>query len=608
MIRGIQKLGAASMATVLTLGVMGVWPASADDSVIGQGGGSVILVLDGSGSMAESAGGGQNRMEAAQDGLRAVIDALPDDANVGLRVYGSTISDGPGSCEDSELLVPVDTVDKAKLKAGVDKLKPLGNTPIAHSLRKAFDDLPKEGPRSIVLVSDGEENCGGDPCRVARELKDKGAEFYVDVVGLQVDGKSRNQLTCIASAGGGTYYDVQDIGQLDATLKRASVRAARGYVESGLPVEGGTSAAEAEELTDGRWLDSIGDSGAEFYTVPDAGQGSLHVSVSTRTTSDRLTAIEELNIALANSAGQRCVSERAFVGGANNEKAPYAAYAVIGPEERATCGEGPYVLSVEPPEVDEVKPLEILVFSEPEVLNLDALPEPVGARDYSDETTAPAASGPATPVLGSVSFSGAPAVEPGLYSDSIIAGESLLYRVTGVGWGQQAVCDFTFGEVPGELGRYARAASASIYGPFRASLEEIGSSDNRTTYNGTEASVHVASPAVTFRNRDQTLGTVAGAAYAGDMYCALSLRSTRPEDDARFGEVPVTLSVAIVGDVAGEPEYASEPPETANDKAADDADGSGVWPWVAGAAAALLLAALLLWLVRRRRGRSSSQE
>src|SRR5699024_4759075 len=53
--------------------------------------GKLLLVLDASGSMAEDAGGGQTRIEAAKDALRTVVDELPDDAEVGLRVYGSDV-------------------------------------------------------------------------------------------------------------------------------------------------------------------------------------------------------------------------------------------------------------------------------------------------------------------------------------------------------------------------------------------------------------------------------------------------------------------------------------------------------------------------------------
>lgn len=585
--------------------------ASADESLIGQGGGAVVLVLDGSGSMKEASGDGRSRMEAAQDGLGKVVEALPDDAKVGLRVYGSTISDGAGSCEDSTLLVPVAQVDKPALTAGIEKLTPLGNTPIAYALEQGVKDLPNEGPRSIVLVSDGEENCGGDPCEVARDLRKQGTDFYIDVVGLQVDKASRDQLTCVASAGGGTYYDVQDISRLDSTLKRASVRAARGYVENGLPVEGGTSASDAAQIEDGQWLDTIGDSGAEFYSIPEAGKGTIHVSVSTRTTSDELTASEKLSISVAAADGETCGEADASVVGVGNTKAPYAAYLTITPQLTAECGDGPYVLAVEPPEVDGVKPLELLVQTEPEALNAAALPEAASGSDYS-AVTAPAAAGPAIPVLGSVSFTGAPELEPGLYTDSIVAGETLLYRVKGVGWGQQAVCDVTLGQAGGALSSgNVRATQARVYGPFRTEVTEILGDNDDGVYSGDELALHVASPALVYANRGSSDKILQGSATTGDVYCGISVRATSEKNDAEIGDVPVILSVAVAGEVTGEPDYASPPKASASETAAGkSASDDGGLPTGAiagmGLGAAVLLGLMVALLNRRRRAQSIS--
>ncbi|MET0927906.1 MAG: VWA domain-containing protein, partial [Aeromicrobium sp.] len=554
--RAISVLPLAAFVAICSTASL---PATADESVIGQGGGAVVLVLDGSGSMKESSGDGRTRMESAQDSLGKVVEALPADAKVGLRVYGSTISDGDGSCEDSTALVPVDQVDKAALTAGIEQLKPLGNTPIAYSLEQAVKDLPANGPRSIVLVSDGEENCGGDPCEVARDLRKKGTDFYIDVVGLQVDKASRGQLTCIASAGGGTYYDVQDIDRLDSTLTRASVRAARGYVENGLAVEGGTSAADAPTIDDGQWLDTIGDSGAEHYLIPDAGKGTLHLSVSTRTTSDDLTASEQLSISVGTAGGDVCAEADASVIGVGNTKAPYAAYLTVTPDVQATCGDGPYVLAVEPPAVDGVKPLELLVQTEPEATNAAELPEAVSGSGYSD-VSAPAAGGAPVPVLGSVSFTGAPELTPGVYSDTIVAGETLLYRVKDVGWGQQAVCDVTLGTAAGSLSSAnVRATQARVYGPFRTEVTEILGAHDDGVYSGDKLALHVASPALVYANRTASDKILQGSSTAGDVYCGISVRATSEKNDAELGDVPVTVSVAVTGEVAGEPEYASPP-------------------------------------------------
>ncbi|WP_162891320.1 VWA domain-containing protein [Aeromicrobium sp. A1-2] len=606
MLGGKQLVIALSTAGVLLVGIAAGGPVGAEDSVIGQGGGSVVLVLDGSGSMKESSGDGRTRMEAAQAGLRSVIKAVPADAKVGLRAYGSTISDGKGSCQDSELLVPVDTVDRPALTAGVKKLRPLGNTPIAYSLKQAFKDLPDKGPRSIVLVSDGEENCGGDPCEVARDLRKQGTDFYLDVVGLQVDAKARDQLTCIASAGGGTYYDVQDISRLDSTLKRASVRAARGYVENGLAVEGGTSASAPAAITDGQWLDTIGDSGVEHYSVPDPGKGTLHLSVSTRTTSDDLTASERLEIAVTTADGRRCAESDASVVGVGNTRAPYAAYTLVTPKVKADCGAGPYVLTVQPPKVEGVKPLEILVRTEPEVLNGAQLTESSSSQGYGD-VTGPADNGPITPVLGSVSFTGAPALDAGRYSDTIVAGETLMYRVRDVGWGQQAVCDLTLGAADGAVSSAnVRATQARVYGPFRTEVTEVLGKGDDGVYAGKDLTLHVASPALAYANRQSRNKVLRGSDSAGDVYCGVSVRATSSKNDVEIGEIPLTLSVAVVGDVAGAPEFATPPKKNADEKAdTDGSPGLSAGLIVGLGLAALVLLGILLAVLRRRLSRQA---
>jgi len=591
-------------------------PAQAqEESTLGQGGGSVILVLDGSGSMEEPAGGGQSRMEAAKDGLRKVIEKLPAESSVGLRLYGSTISDGPGSCEDSELVVPVEKVDKGALTDGVDSLEPLGNTPIAYALEQAVGDLPSEGPTSIVLVSDGEENCGGDPCQVARDLSDSGHDLYVDVVGLQVDDAARNQLTCIASAGGGTYYDVKDIEELPSTLTRTTVRGARGYEPAGQPVEGGTAAADPAPVGDGQWLDTVGDSGVEYYEIADPGPGTIHVSASTPPSSDSNTTAEVIDLEMTAADGTKCGTGRSFVQGASNAGSPFTATFSATPEIREKCGEGPYVVSVEAPDVTGVQPLELQVLSEPDVESVDGLPAASESRGFSDAAkgdTDPAAE--AVPAIGSPNFAGAPPVQPGTYSDSILSGETLFYRVPDVDWGQQVVCDIEIqpaSDAKSALAdkHYKKTFLARTYGPLKNPLVDPASTDHRAAYDGAESSTaHAATPQVRYLNRTSSDDAVQGAAIAGDYYCALTAQPLSGPIDTAMGEVPITVTVSVIG-AAGEgtPAYAADPEEFSQEAAAVGDDNGSPWLLVsAGIVVLVVLLALLWWALRRRRASSAA--
>ena len=177
--------------------------------------------------MKERAAAGETKIAAAKKALNRVIGSLPDDQSVGLRVYGAKVfsRDQPGACTDSQLVVPVDTSNRDKLRSAVASYRPYGETPIGHALQEAGKDLGGEGKRTIVLVSDGEPTCDPDPCEVARDLSQQGVDLKIDVVGLDVDGAARDKLRCIAGAGNGTYYDVDSSEEFAASLEKLATRA-----------------------------------------------------------------------------------------------------------------------------------------------------------------------------------------------------------------------------------------------------------------------------------------------------------------------------------------------------------------------------------------------
>ena len=152
----------------------------------------VMVVLDSSGSMtARDAGGSGTRMDAAKRAVTSMVAGLPDQAQVGLTIYGagtgSSGSEKASGCKDVRVVQPVATVNKPVLTRAVTAAKASGYTPIGHSLRVAAAQLPKEGQRSIVLVSDGEDTCAPpQPCEVAKELHKQGVDLHVHAIGFRV--------------------------------------------------------------------------------------------------------------------------------------------------------------------------------------------------------------------------------------------------------------------------------------------------------------------------------------------------------------------------------------------------------------------------------------
>ena len=211
-----------SVSVCLALGalVIAPEPARAQEEIERT---NVVIVLDASGSMAGRMNG-QVKMDLARNVVRELVDNMPSDMKLGLIVYGARSAREKNDCQDIEVLRTVQPVQSQVIDAALNQLKPRGMTPIGASLRRgaeALKGLP--GKSTIVLISDGTETCGSDPCQVAREVREStGIDVKVHSVGLDIGAAERGTLECVATGGGGTYYPVKDEEQLRTALKTAT--------------------------------------------------------------------------------------------------------------------------------------------------------------------------------------------------------------------------------------------------------------------------------------------------------------------------------------------------------------------------------------------------
>lgn len=187
---------------------------------------NVEIILDSSGSMAQRIGT-ESRMQIAKRVLKQVVAAIPEreGINVGFRIYGhlgnNTQSGRAVSCRSSDLVVPIDGVDKIALYDEIDLARSTGWTPLAYSLGRAGQDLPPAdaGTRNaIVLLTDGLETCGGDPCAVAGALNGSDAAITTHVIGFALQDREQQTLQCIADEGGGLLLGAQNADQLSGAL------------------------------------------------------------------------------------------------------------------------------------------------------------------------------------------------------------------------------------------------------------------------------------------------------------------------------------------------------------------------------------------------------
>ncbi|MEH1016697.1 VWA domain-containing protein [Micromonospora sp. CPCC 206060] len=279
----LRRSAAVLSGLLMTMALLGAPPATADEEPPPEPP-KVELVLDVSGSMRARDIDGRSRIAVAQQAFNEVVDALPDNTQLGIRVLGATYpgKDKKIGCQDTQQIVPVGPVDKNQAKAAVATLRPTGFTPVGLALRAAAQDLGTGATtRRIVLITDGEDTCAPpDPCEVARELAAQGTRLVVDTLGLAPDEKVRRQLLCIAAATGGTYTAAQSVEELTGRIKQLVDRARDTYTQTPALVGGGEQCADAPLLAPGVYTDRERFSEHRWYRVPVRPGQELRASVS----------------------------------------------------------------------------------------------------------------------------------------------------------------------------------------------------------------------------------------------------------------------------------------------------------------------------------------
>lgn len=197
------------LAPFFALGMLCAAPAFAETNV--------LFIVDASGSMKKMVEN-DARMDVAKKVLGETLTAMPADAQLGLIVYGHREAK---DCTDIELVAPIGGEDAASINKTVQGLKAIGETPIAESLRKASKSFKafKGQQNSIILVTDGVEECKGNPCAAAQELKDAGLDVAVNVVGFTLGAEEGKALQCVADITGGKYYAANDAKGLTDALQ-----------------------------------------------------------------------------------------------------------------------------------------------------------------------------------------------------------------------------------------------------------------------------------------------------------------------------------------------------------------------------------------------------
>lgn len=209
---------------------------------------TIEFVMDYSGSMA-------NWIEVAKRSMVSIISQIPQNVNLGFRVFGhdnygrntyrganiqevsqiikkgkknivktikSPLGSTTGVCSATEQVAPVTSANTNSIISGMNSVRVGGATPLVYALDRAiyqdFAPFDFNTTKKIILITDGGENCGGDPCEFARQLMTKRSDVHIDVVLVSSSSKS---LTCLASTTGGHFYNINNLSNFSTTINKS---------------------------------------------------------------------------------------------------------------------------------------------------------------------------------------------------------------------------------------------------------------------------------------------------------------------------------------------------------------------------------------------------
>lgn len=207
--------------------------------------GIVEIVMDYSGSMS-------NWIGVAKRSMSSIVSQIPPSTQLGFRVFGhdnygsnpnmaiiqevkqiikkdngkfkvvtkaNPTGNTTGACSATQQVAGIYSANGQALLAGMNSVDLGGATPLVYALdRAAYQDFARFDnitPKKIVLITDGGENCGGDPCEFARRLMQKRSDIHIDVV---LVSSSSRALSCLATTTGGHFYNINNLSDFSSTI------------------------------------------------------------------------------------------------------------------------------------------------------------------------------------------------------------------------------------------------------------------------------------------------------------------------------------------------------------------------------------------------------
>ena len=572
-----QTLAAVVSIAGVLLAVLTVPQAVAENSSDSP---STSVIIDASGSMLAPDAGGQTRMDAAKQATEGLLNDLPKEQRLSLLTYGTQTGSGDeekaAGCQDVTTLVPMGG-NRAEMVSKVKGLNPRGYTPIGKSLQQAEKELPGQGARQIVLVSDGIDTCAPPPvCEVAKQIRERGVDIVINVIGLNVDEQARSELQCVAKEGGGSYADAKDAASLKEQLVLKSTRNLQGYKSGGGQAHGTPMAADAPVIEAGGMKDGKPDPKHYQDVIPAAKSDSkqeLHWKVKLDKgerfgigfmapppplTGNSLGSYIIIKAVIKGPGGASACEDKNMSGNSSEFSQPVAGYAFtkVAGEGFSSCEPGEYDVFVEssgPAAANQDLPLELMLWKVPEAAAATTTSAPPTDKPQPTNVELGTSAGKLPSALGP---SDAPTVKPGTYDVEIVPGEMLWFKVP-VEEGQRLQMAFDVPPIdvenPNDLKEdLGRRISWNVMGPTFYPLstnalkdDTYFHDDNVEAIKDKTATGTMTTQPIRWNNMNNSDSDVSGSFVSGEQYVALRYSTLFRKADQNTQSIPVKFRVAV---------------------------------------------------------------
>ena len=144
----------------------------------------------------------------------------------GMRVFGAKFFKWKQDCDDTQLAVAMAEIERTmgQILGTANSTVAKGQSSLSFAMEVLKGDFPTDSEQMnfIVVVSDGDESCGGNPCSIVEEMVEMNEGISVSTLGVEADQAGKGNLQCMADKGNGLYFDSKDVDEFVLFLKDAN--------------------------------------------------------------------------------------------------------------------------------------------------------------------------------------------------------------------------------------------------------------------------------------------------------------------------------------------------------------------------------------------------